>query len=215
MTASEPHEPRPAPAPAARSIADRALDTFVYLPAGVLVTALEDMPAMAARGRARLEQELRNAQLIGHLAVDYGWRQLKDQIDQVAGDRGAPPRPRPRPAAPARSGAGPRTSGTHTPAPAPPPAAPSGVPAEEGTAEATSGVDRAIPDYDILSASQVVRRLDGLGPAELRAVLVHERETRGRRTILHRVAQLLVAAGQSDGDGPPGRPSSPGRAPSS
>lgn len=48
----------------------------------------------------------------------------------------------------------------------------------------------AIPDYDSLSASQVVPRLAGLSPEELEAVRAYESETRGRKTILNRVAQL-------------------------
>jgi hypothetical protein len=56
-------------------------------------------------------------------------------------------------------------------------------------------VDRAIADYDTLSASQVVRRLDGLGPDELQAVMRHELATRGRRTIVHRAEQLLAPGG--------------------
>jgi len=48
----------------------------------------------------------------------------------------------------------------------------------------------AIPDYDNLSASQVVPRLDGLSPDELEAVRRYERANRQRRTILNKVAQL-------------------------
>jgi len=50
----------------------------------------------------------------------------------------------------------------------------------------------AIPGYDSLSASQVVQRLEGLSPAELEEVRVHEATHRQRRTILHRVEQLLA-----------------------
>jgi hypothetical protein len=48
----------------------------------------------------------------------------------------------------------------------------------------------AIPGYDALSASQVVQRLAGLAPDELEAVRTYETATRGRRTILNRIAQL-------------------------
>lgn len=218
MTASESREhrePRVPSAPADRSIADRALDAFVYLPAGVLMTAWEDMPEMTARGKARLEQELRNAQVVGRFTVDFGWRQLKEQLEWVAGERrkpasdgGAPSgaedsagRPRPSPSPPAAR----RGAGSRAPSVAPAPVRPSR--ATSASTARDPGVDRAIPDYDILSASQVVRRLDGLGPAELRAVVRHERATRGRRTILHRGEQLLSAAGTS---GPTGSPSAPG-----
>ena len=48
----------------------------------------------------------------------------------------------------------------------------------------------AIPGYDALSASQVVQRLAGLATDELEAVRTYETATRGRRTILNRIAQL-------------------------
>jgi hypothetical protein len=48
----------------------------------------------------------------------------------------------------------------------------------------------AIPDYDQLSASQVVQRLDGLTPEELDAVRRHELAHRGRNTILGKITQL-------------------------
>ena len=55
-------------------------------------------------------------------------------------------------------------------------------------------VDAALAGYDTLSASQVVRRLESLGPDELRAVCRHEASHRNRRTILNRAQQLLEAA---------------------
>ena len=52
-------------------------------------------------------------------------------------------------------------------------------------------VGGALAGYDTLSASQVVRRLESLGPNELRAVQRYEASTRNRRTILNRAGQLL------------------------
>jgi hypothetical protein len=49
----------------------------------------------------------------------------------------------------------------------------------------------SIPGFDALSASQVVQRLDGLNRSELVSVRTYEASTRGRRTILNRVDQLL------------------------
>ena len=49
----------------------------------------------------------------------------------------------------------------------------------------------SIPGFDALSASQVVQRLDGLNRSELVSVRAYESSTRGRRTILSRVDQLL------------------------
>lgn len=48
----------------------------------------------------------------------------------------------------------------------------------------------AIPDYDSLSASQVVPRLESLQDDELEAVRGYEASTRGRKTILSKIAQL-------------------------
>lgn len=50
--------------------------------------------------------------------------------------------------------------------------------------------DLAIPDYDSLSASQVVPRLVGLTVDELELVRRYEEAGRGRRTILSKIAQL-------------------------
>jgi hypothetical protein len=47
-----------------------------------------------------------------------------------------------------------------------------------------------IRDYDELSASQVVERLEGLAPADLVAVREYEAQHRGRRTILGKIEQL-------------------------
>lgn len=202
MTASEPTRPDDG-----RSLAERALDVLVYLPAGALLTALEDVPDTVAKGRERVDQELRNAKVVGRFAVDFGWRQLKDQIEWVAGERGgagqgAPGNGGDEQTHPAqvRRPARPRAAADRHDAPqqaAPRPVTPPRDPE----------VDRAIPDYDILAASQVVRRLDGLGHEELRAVVRHERATRGRRTILHRAEQLLGGPGART-DGPSGSPGS-------
>ena len=48
----------------------------------------------------------------------------------------------------------------------------------------------AIPDYDNLSAFQVMPRLEALDPTDLDAVRAYEESTRGRRTILNKIAQL-------------------------
>lgn len=212
MTVSEP-PPRPDSSDAdERGLAERALDLLVYLPAGALLTAMEDVPDTVAKGRARVDQELRNAKVVGRFAVDFGWRQVKDQIEWLTGDRAAP------------VGGGPEGDGDDQPAHAPRTSArraqgarhePHRVAAARPAAPPRDPeVDRAIPDYDVLAASQVVRRLDGLGHEELRAVVRHERATRGRRTILHRAEQLLAGPGAVAGPAPgepdalPGAPGS-------
>jgi hypothetical protein len=50
-----------------------------------------------------------------------------------------------------------------------------------------------ITDYDSLSASQVVPRLDSLAPDELEGIRAYEAATRGRKTILNKIAQIQTA----------------------
>jgi hypothetical protein len=58
------------------------------------------------------------------------------------------------------------------------------------TTTAPTAESLPIPDYDELSASQVVERLDGLDHDSLEAVRSYEAEHRGRNTILGKIAQL-------------------------
>ena len=66
------------------------------------------------------------------------------------------------------------------------------TPARAATAAQPAADSLAIPGYDTLAASQVVQRLSSLRPDELEAIRRYELSTRGRRTILHRVAQLAA-----------------------
>jgi hypothetical protein len=65
------------------------------------------------------------------------------------------------------------------------PAEPSG-----GTGGAAAADTLAIADYDELSASQVVDRLEGLAPGDLAAIRDYERASRARATILGKIEQL-------------------------
>jgi hypothetical protein len=93
----------------------------------------------------------------------------------------APERPRPAPPAPA-------------PAPPSMPATAAGPRVPPDAAWRAGGLDEKaalpIPDYDELSASQVVERLEGLDPDSLEAVRRYETGHRGRNTILGKIAQL-------------------------
>jgi hypothetical protein len=158
----------------------RALDFFVFAPVGVALTVAEDLPGLVAKGRQRFEADVRNARVIGQFVVTHGQREVMARVgklfhggDATTGDAAstgdAPGSDHP-PAAPAA-----------TPKPAPDPA--------DGII-----VDGALAGYDTLSASQVVRRLESLGPDQLRAVHRHEASHRNRRTILNRAHQLLEGA---------------------
>jgi hypothetical protein len=76
-----------------------------------------------------------------------------------------------------------------SPAPGPPAASPS--PSRSAAPVDVPSVDALpIPDYDELSASQVVERLEGLDRESLDAIRMYESEHRGRNTILGKIAQL-------------------------
>ncbi len=167
-TVSDPADPD-AESADENAAARRALDMLFYAPVGFVLTAVEDFPELAEKGRDRLEGQLRNAQVVGRFAVAAGQQRLRDWF----GSDRPPPAPRP-------------------PEPAPSAAAPAPLDVEP---PAAGWVDAAIPGYDALSASQVVRRLDGLSPSDLETVYRHEATTRGRQTILHRAQQLLGGPG--------------------
>lgn len=181
-----------------RTPAQQALDLLVYAPAGLVLTAMEDLPDLAAKGRSRLELQFRNAHVIGRMVVGLGQRDLAQRLERVRNRSGAPGPPgAPAPPLslhrePGTSPGGARAGGGTWPvgAAADPATEASTFPADPED-PGSEEVDAAIAGYDTLSASQVVRRLDGLGPTDLMAVVRHESATRGRRTILHRAQQLL------------------------
>jgi hypothetical protein len=175
-----------------RSPLDALLDLFVYTPVGMAVTVSEELPKLAAKGRAKVGPKVSTARLVGQFAVTEGRRRASRLGDHPSpapspGARAAdttplhpvpdppasPPRPPVRPPAPRTPS--PQISTPRTTVPG---------------AAAPSADGLAIPGYDSLSASQVVQRLAGLSGSELAAVGAYEAATRGRRTILARVTQL-------------------------
>jgi len=176
-----------------KSPLEQALDLFVYAPLGLAITAREELPKLAEKGRSRLTGQIMMARMIGQFAVQQGQKEAEKQVKQAVkrvGEMGlirveneAPATPpAPASAAPAAASA--------------PAAAP--VRAEPASSTTNGGgvppVDElAIPGYDALSASQVVQRLAGLSAGELDAVARYEAATRHRKTILSRVNQLQAA----------------------
>jgi hypothetical protein len=185
-------EPEPDPNPMRR-----ALDFLVFAPVGVALTVVEDLPALIDKGRQRFENDVRNARVVGQFVVTHGQRDVVSRVTRLlhrepsapTTDSPASPATPSTPATPSQPS--PHVATTANPAPAPP--APTVKPAAD-PADAIA-VDAALAGYDTLSASQVVRRLESLGPDELRAVHRHEASHRNRRTILNRAQQLLEGAG--------------------
>jgi hypothetical protein len=153
-----------------RNPVEQALDLFLYAPIGLLCDGASLLPKLVERGRTQVTM----ARMVGEYAVNS---QVLSRFTS------------PSPAAPS-------PSSTPEPSPAPAPVATSGeAPRVDAKRSSTSAAaaQLAIPDYDGLSASQVVNRLAGLSVDELEAVRSYEAAHRGRKTILSKVAQLQSA----------------------
>jgi hypothetical protein len=171
----------PAKTPVEQAVA-QAVDLFVYAPIGLLFDGATLLPQLVERGRSQVTM----ARLIGRFAVGQGRTEatkaasrLQDQAAGVLGfigDSVAAPMP-----------GRPSTSPVNRPASR---AATRPSPTEGRPTPKASAADLAIPDYDGLSASQVVNRLAGLSSTELASVQRYEAANRGRKTILSKVAQL-------------------------
>lgn len=151
---------------------DQAVDVFVHAPIGLIFDGPASLPKLIKAGR----NQVTTARMIGQFAVQQGQTEATKALarlqEQAAGVLGV------------------LGGSTSAPAPAAPRPA-TQAPAPVVTAEPELPADGlAIPDYDSLSASQVVSRLAGLGPADLDAVRAYESAKRGRKTILNKIAQL-------------------------
>jgi hypothetical protein len=168
----------------------RTLDLCVFAPVGAAVTLAEELPQLIEKGRRRVELQLGNAHVVGRFVVHKGRRDLAGRIDEILNNGVEAARAAERAEQTTKQTTEPSTPAAPS-APVPPPApdVSATAPAPDPMVEAT--VRRSLSDYDTLSASQVVRRLESLGQDELRAVQRYEASHRNRRTILNRASQLL------------------------
>lgn len=163
---------------------DRLVELAVYAPVGLAVTVSEELPSLVDKGRRRISSQVVLARMVGRFAVSRGTREVERLASQAAtwldllGGPSGPTAPSVTPA-----------SGTDHP-PRRPTASPNGNGARPVAADVPNESQLAIPDYDSLSAPQVVKRLDGLVNGELEAVRRYEEAHRGRRTILSKITQL-------------------------
>jgi hypothetical protein len=161
---------------------EQAVDVFVHAPIGLVFDGPGSLPALIKAGRAQVA----NARLIGQFAIQQGQveatRALARVQAQAAGVLGLL----------GHADGAPRSVSTQSrPAEHAAPAEPAEPADHAAPAEAEMpAAELAIPDYDSLSASQVVTRLAGLSAAELDAVRAYETANRGRKTILSKIAQL-------------------------
>jgi len=157
--------------PKQRSAPEQLADAVLFAPLGLALEARRLYPELVARGR----RQLLFTRTVGKFAVRRGQHRLDDLVATGVG---------------LVSGFLPGNATT----PEPPAAA--DAPAElvvvpdRPEAPAPDDAHLAIPDYDSLSAFQVMPRLEALDADDLDAVRAYEESTRGRRTILNKIAQL-------------------------
>jgi hypothetical protein len=181
-----------------RPLNERLLDLLVFVPAGIAVSVVEELPKLASVGRSHLEVRVSSARAVGQFALQAGRDEFRRRSAGLFPGRASghppaePPPPGTEPARSAPAASPVRSVGGHgdggggvvggTASPPRPTSANGHVPPVSTL---------SIPGFDTLSASQVVQRLDGLNRSELVAVRAYEASSRGRRTILSRVDQLL------------------------
>ena len=172
-------------------------DVFVFAPLGFALEARELVPKLIHRGRQHVDM----ARIIGRVAVARGQEKVGEVVKR--GRNGSSPGAAPSAASSPRADTEPPTdrwvwdhdhAGEHDgehddEIERPIPVRHEGADIPFARAEAADA-GLAIPDYDSLSASQVVPRLAALDESELEAVRRYELAHRARRTILGRVAQL-------------------------
>lgn len=163
-----------------KNAGEQAIEALLYAPVGLASLAKAVFPRLVEVGRAELTAgnlsgQFTAAKLAGKLAL----REARDELNRSGERQGS-----------GQAAASNNLSSTN------------GTGNGKGTAGAaprtvrsttTAGPEAellAIPDYDSLSASQVLPRLVALSPEELEAVRSYEDGHRGRRTVLAKIAQM-------------------------
>lgn len=193
---------------------EQALDAFLYAPIGLLFDGPARFPKLVRNGRTQVT----NARMMGQFAVRMGRTEVEKRAKELDGPVAEvlrsfglapePPAPAPTPtrvneetaettAAPA-SGTKKARATKRTAAKKPGTAKkaskakrPAAKAKKAAATVATPDVGSlSIPEYDSLSASQVVSRLRGLDADALEAVRQYEAATRGRKTVLSKIQQL-------------------------
>ena len=193
---------------------ERALDLLVYAPVGVALYLRDTVPTFVnlfvSRGRAELGQRRQQAQnqvaqakAMGEFAVNFGGPKVREHVEKGialarksaesvlggAGEEGGVPDPADEAPSPALAPR-PDRAAANSKAPKRPTGESTATATATTAAPAPASTTLVIPDYDELSASQVVERLDGLPASELDAVRAYEEAHRARRTILYKIEQL-------------------------
>jgi hypothetical protein len=158
----------------------QARDIALYAPIAILLDGPAMLPQLAKQGKTHVG----NAQWLGKMFLERSGRDLRRRAEQAGAQAydllkmfGVIPTDEATGGSEGDTAHRARVTRIHPREPA-------------ASAPGPSSDHLAIPDYDSLSASQVVNRLPSLSPDELAAVYAYESAQRGRKTILNKVAQL-------------------------
>lgn len=177
MSDASPGPAGPGPGDDGRCALEQVADAVLYAPLGLALEARRLFPEMAARGR----RQILFTRTIGKYTVRRGRR----RVDEILGTGLAVVSAYLPTGGEPETGAEELEHETANDRPARLVAVET-----EPTAPGPDPAELAIPDYDNLSAFQVMPRLAALDPTDLDAVRAYEESTRGRRTILNKIAQL-------------------------
>jgi hypothetical protein len=176
------HDPDDHDEPDLGRLVAQARDIALYAPIAILLDGPAMLPQLAKQGKTHVG----NAQWLGKMFLERSGRDLRKRAEQAGAQAydllkmfGVIPTD--------EVPGGPESDTAHR---APVTRIHPREPASSESASGPSSDHLAIPDYDSLSASQVVNRLPSLSPDELAAVYTYESAQRGRKTILNKVAQL-------------------------
>lgn len=179
---------------------ERAVELLVYAPIGLAMFAKDTMPTFlkmfVSRGQTEVTKHRRTAEqqagqyrTIGHFAVKYGGPEVQrraggalDSVRKVAEDTLG--------TIAAAAATKPIVSNPRPTPYAAPSSRPAPVASAPGAADTPDLGALPIPGYDLLSATQVIERLEGLSQPDLIAIRAYEITHRARTTILGKISQL-------------------------
>ena len=143
------------------------VDLLVFAPIGLAVVAAQRLPCLVDKTKNQAVAKVGAARVVGEFAVRFSRQELARYL---GGSDSASDADDIAALVPAESLA---------------------VAPDQVTTSPRSSEHLAILGYDSLAASQVVGRLRSLPPSDLEAIRTYEAVTRHRRTVLHRIDELL------------------------
>ncbi len=172
----------------------KLLDTVIYLPVGTGIALSREIPKLEEIGREHINSLTTNARVIGQFAVQIGSGEIKKLIPKAIKTAEELissvdiPGTLTKNTARVRNNESMHNHTSHVYRSD----IVADIPSTNGKIAANNAaVNKAIPGYDNLAASQVVRRLNNLNKDALSDIRSYEMMTKHRQTIISKVDQLL------------------------